>query len=117
MSLLQVHKGAGVLLSYLRNLPEMKKLYGERGDSSGYCFHKGSRGRGNGTLPASPMCGSNIWLADERECVIITQSEKSRGPLQVRVYDSPIRSNAPIHISDEVWRIIRQYDLPYVEDS
>lgn len=112
--LLDEHKKNGFLLAYLRNVPEMIRLYGKRDDIEGYCFVNGSRGRGNGKVKVSPMGGSNILLGDETQCVIICQ-EGANGPLRVRVYDINEDISKPRYLGDQVWRIIRQYNLPYVE--
>ncbi|MFA6082461.1 MAG: hypothetical protein WC773_03570 [Patescibacteria group bacterium] len=103
VNLLSQYSGYGNLLAHLRNLPEMLELY------SGYCFEKGSRGRGNGQA-SSPLAGSNIWLADEDECVIICQAERGRGALVIRVYTLNHGSKC---LSQRIWQIIHQHNLPY----
>lgn len=109
VQLLEKHAGYGNLLAMLRNTPEMDQLY------SIYCFENGSRGRGNGKVASSPLGGSNIWLADDDECVIIYQADKGRGPLAIKVYASNPESQT--YLSDSVWQIIHQHSLPYVDRS
>lgn len=105
-SLLEKHAGYGNLLAYMRNLPEMKDLWLE------YSFKYGSRGRGNGQAENSPLAGSNIWLADSYQCVIVTQANKGRGPLLIRVY---VCESGSTFLSERVWQIVHQYNLPYAE--
>lgn len=106
LGLLQKHAGYGALLAHLRNLPEMAELYSE------HCFKHGSRGRGNGQVATSPLAGSNIWLADKSECVLIYQAEKGRGPLVMHVY---VRSQDSQVLSQKVWSILAKYGLPLEE--
>lgn len=114
--LLAKHKGYGYLLAHLRNLPEMHRLYGDK-KNDGYCFKNGSRGRGNGQSATSPLGGSNIWLADEYECVIISQTDEGRGPLKIDIYLKSQATHGPMYLSRRVLEIIRMYDLPRVESG
>ena len=107
LQLLIEHRGYGHLLACLRNLPEMVELYEE------YCFKQGSRGRGNGQVATSPHAGSNIWMNDEHECVVVYQADKGRGPLVIRVYSRGLSGSH--YISHRVWEIIQKYDLPCVD--
>lgn len=104
--LLEEHCGHGFLLAYLRNLPEMNYLYND------YCFNYGSRGRGNGKVSTSALAGSNIWLADTNECVLIYQIDKGRGPLAIIIYaNDSLKSK---FLSTKVLEIIITHNLPYL---
>lgn len=104
---LREYAGYGFLLAYLRNLPEIDSLYRD------YCFKHGSRGRGNGQIRNSPIAGSNIWLADINECILIYQIENGRGPLAMIVYSSGLGDTK--FLSTRVSDIIKQRNLPFFE--
>ena len=111
LSLLKQHHGYGNLLAYLRNLPEMVELYGN------YCFENGSRGRGNGKATVSPLGGSNIWLADVYEVVIIYQTKNGRGPLKVEIYQNSQSVCGPKYLSLKAHEIVSNYNLPCTESG